>query len=183
MAFWNLRDKYNKNIAKKSELITSKGGTGVRFSFSTVVTPECSQEFTQTPTGLSSLVSFMIAHVANNPDFDSNRETDNETTMSSSEDETSDEEISQPLTPKTDFQKEVGRPTNKKNNPNPMSLEELRTAYNNVDSISELSQFLCKRVEQHERVNGSFKDKGEMYAWVRRNIKLLLCTSNLLLQG
>ena len=92
--------------------------------------------------------------------------------MSSSEDETSDEEISQPLTPKADFKKEFGRPTDKKKNPNPMSLEELRTAYNNVvNSISELTRSLWKRVEEHERVNGSFKDKEEMYARVRRNIK------------
>ena len=52
-----------------------------------------------------------------------------------------------------------------------MSLEELRNAYNNVESVSELTQFLWKRVEQHERVNGSFKDKREKYAWVRRYIK------------
>ena len=45
-----------------------------------------------------------------------------------------------------------------------MSLEELRNAYNNVDSISDLTRFLRKRVVEHERVNGSFKDKGEMYA-------------------
>ena len=43
--------------------------------------------------------------------------------------------------------------------------------YNNVDSISELTRFLWKRVEEHERVNGLFKNKGDMYAWVRRNIK------------
>ena len=56
----------------------------------------------------------MTARIANNPDFNSNDETDNETRMSSSEDETSDEEISQQLTPKTDFKKELGRPTEKK---------------------------------------------------------------------
>ena len=61
--------------------------------------------------------------------------------------------------------------TDKKKNPNPMSLEELKFAYNNVDSISELTRFIWKRVEEHERVNGSFKNKGEMYAWVRRNVK------------
>ena len=59
----------------------------------------------------------MTALLANNPDFDSNDETDDETTMSVPEDETSDEEISQPLTPKTDFQKEFGRHTDKKKNP------------------------------------------------------------------
>ena len=52
-----------------------------------------------------------------------------------------------------------------------MSLEELQNAYNNVDSISELTRFLWKRVEEHERVNGLFRNKGEMYAWARRNIK------------
>ena len=56
----------------------------------------------------------MTARLANNPDFDSNEETGDETRMSSSDDETSDEEISQPLTPKTDFQKEFGRPADKK---------------------------------------------------------------------
>ena len=100
----------------------------------------------------------MTARLANNPDFDSNEETGDETRMSSSDDETSDEEISQPLTPKTDFQKEFGRPADKKKNPNPMPLEELRNAYNNVDSISELTRFLWKRVEEHERANGPFKD-------------------------
>lgn len=171
VAFWNLRDKYNKNIAEENAYITPKGGTGRRFSFSTVVTPECSQELTQTPTGLSPLVNFMTARLAPNPDFDSNDETDDETVMSSSEDEPSDEEISQPLNTKTKFQKVFGRPTDKKKNPNPMSLEELKFAYNNVDSISELTRFIWKRVEEHEGVNGSFKNKGEMYAWVRRNIE------------
>ena len=84
--------------------------------------------------------------------------------MSSSEDETLGEDFSQQLTPKTNFQKEFGRPKDKKKNPNPRSLEELRNAYNNVDSISELARFLWKRVVEHERVNGLFKDKGDMYA-------------------
>ena len=127
----------------------------------------------QTVHGLSPLVDFMTACLANNPGFDSNDETDDETTMSSSENETSDEEISQQLTPKTNFQKGFGRLANKKKNPNSMLLEELRIAYNNVDSISELTRFLWKRVEQHGWVNGLFKDKdnGELYVRVRRNIK------------
>ena len=50
------------------------------------------------------------------------------------------------------------------------SLEELRIAYNKVDSISELTRFLWKRIEEHERVNSSFKDKEEMCVWVRHNI-------------
>ena len=51
-----------------------------------------------------------------------------------------------------------------------MSLEQLKIAYNNINSISELTCFLWKRVEEHERVNGLFKNKGDMYAWVRCNI-------------
>ena len=45
VAFLNLRDKYSKNIAKESALIAEipEGRTTSRFSFSTVVTPECSQ--------------------------------------------------------------------------------------------------------------------------------------------
>ena len=78
--------------------------------------------------------------------------------MSSSK-ESSDEEISQQLNTKTEFQKVFGTPTDKKKNLNPTSLEELRIAYNNVDSISE------------SMINGSFKNKREMYAWVRRNIE------------
>ena len=105
-----MRDRYNKNIAKGSALITPKGRTSGRFSFSTVVTPECLQELTQTPRGLSPLVEFMTTRLANNPDFNSNGETDDETTIFSPEDETSDEEIS----PKTDFKKEFGRSADKK---------------------------------------------------------------------
>ena len=113
VAFWNLRDKYNKNVAKGSAFITPKEGTGQRFSFSTVVTPECSQELTQTPTGLSPLIDFMTARLAKSPGFNSSDETDDETTMSSSE-ESSDEEISQQLNTKSEFQKVFGRPTDKK---------------------------------------------------------------------
>ena len=100
----------------------------------------------------------MTACHANIQISNSNDERDEETDMSFSEDETLGEDFFQQLTPKTDFQKEFGRPTDKKKNLNPMSLEELRNAYNNVDSISELSRFLWKRVEEHERVNGSIKD-------------------------
>ena len=53
-------------------------------------------------------LKIMSARLTNNPDFDSNNETDDVTIMFSSEDETSDEEISQQLTPKTCFQKEFG---------------------------------------------------------------------------
>ena len=41
-----------------------------------------------------------------------------------------------------------------------MLLEELRIAYNNVDSILEFIHFLWKRAEEHEQVNGLIKDKG-----------------------
>ena len=30
---------------------------------------------------------------------------------------------------------------------------------------------MWKRVEEHEQANGSFKHKGDMYTWVRRNLK------------
>ena len=103
MAFWNLRDKYIKNIAKGSALITPKGRTSGRFSFSTVTTPECLQELTQTPRELSPLVDFMTTHLVNAQISDSNDETGEETNMSSSEDKTSGEDFSQQLTPKTDF--------------------------------------------------------------------------------
>jgi len=83
----------------------------------------------------------MTARLTNNPDFDSNDETDKETTMSTSEESSDEEENSQPLNKLTEFQKVFGRPTDKKKNPNPRSLEELRIAYNNVDSISELTHF------------------------------------------
>ena len=45
VSFWNLRDKYDKYIAKEGETIakTPKGKTR---RYSTVVTPECSQELT-----------------------------------------------------------------------------------------------------------------------------------------
>ena len=55
-----------------------------------------------------------------------------------------------------------------------MSLEELRIAYSNVDSISELTCFLWKRVEKHERTNDFFKDKGEIYALARCNLKTFI---------
>ena len=93
----------------------------------------------------------------------SNNKTDNETTVSSLEEEILDKELSQQLTQKTDFQKEFWRPTDKKKHPNSMSHEESRDAYNKADSISELTCFLWKRVEEHERVNGFFKHKGDMH--------------------
>ena len=65
----------------------------------------------------------MTTRLTNIKISDSNDETDKKTNMSSSEDETLGEDFSQQLTPKTDFQKEFGRPTDKKKNLNPMSLE------------------------------------------------------------
>ena len=111
VAFWNLRDKYNKNIAKGSAFKTPKEGTSRRFSFSTVVTPECPQELTQIPTGLSPLIGFMTARLAKSPDFNSNDETDDETTMSDSGESSDKEENSQPLNKLTEFQKVFGRRT------------------------------------------------------------------------
>ena len=92
-AFWNLRDEYHKHVAKGSALITPKGRTSGRFSL-TVVTPECSQKLTQTPRGLSPLVDFMTARLASIQISDSNDETDEETNMSFSEDETLGEDFS-----------------------------------------------------------------------------------------
>ena len=65
VAFWNLVDKYQKNIAKGCALITPKEKTSGKFSFSTVVTPECLQELTQISRGLSPLIDFMTARLAN----------------------------------------------------------------------------------------------------------------------
>ena len=49
-----------------------------------------------------------------------------------------------------------------------MSLEELKIVYyNNIDCISELTCSLWEQVEERRRVNGLFKDKGEMYVLVR----------------
>ena len=62
-----------------------------------MVTPECSQEQTQTPTGLSPLINFMTACLTNNPDFNSNHETDKESVLSTSEESSDEEEDSQPL--------------------------------------------------------------------------------------
>ena len=49
-------------------------------------------------------------------------------------------------------------------------LEELRDAFNNAE-VTELTRFLWKIVEEHERVNGVFKNNGDMYSWVRANMK------------
>ena len=67
----------------------------------------------------------MTARLTNNPDFDSNGDTDKETTMSTSKESSDEEENSQPLSKLNEFQKVFGRPTDKKKYPNPRSLEEL----------------------------------------------------------
>ena len=66
----------------------------------------------------------MTARLSNNPDFNSNDETDKETALSTSEESSDGEEDSQPLNNLTEFQKVFGRPTDKKAYSNPKSLEE-----------------------------------------------------------
>ena len=65
------------------------------------------------------LVRFMTTRLTPTQNSNSNDKTDDKTTMSSSDEEMFDKELSQPLTPKTYFQKEFGRPTDKKKHPNP----------------------------------------------------------------
>ena len=90
------------------------------FSFSIVVTPECSQELTQTPRGLSPLVDFMTARLANIQISDSNDEIDKETIMSSSEDETLGEDFSQQLHNSKDrFSKGIWEAYRQKEKPEP----------------------------------------------------------------
>ena len=87
--------------------------------------------------------------------------------MSQSDDESLDGGFSQPLMPKTAFQAAFGRPTEQKRSPNRKLIEELRDAFNKVDCM-ELTRFLWKRVEEHEGVNGAFKQIGDMYYWIRK---------------
>ena len=56
--------------------------------------PECSQELTQMSRGLSPLMDFMTARLVNIQISDSNDETDEETNMSFSENETLGEDFS-----------------------------------------------------------------------------------------
>ena len=86
----------------------------------------------------------MTARLANNPDFNSNDETDKETVLSTSEESSDEDEDSHPLNNLTKSQKVFGRTTDKKKCLNPKLLEELQIAHNNVDSISELTRFLWK---------------------------------------
>ena len=65
-----------------------------------VETPQCPQELTQTPsqTELTALVTFMNSCLTLNQNSYSNDETEDETTMSQSDDEPTDNELSQSLT-------------------------------------------------------------------------------------
>ena len=92
-----------------------------------------------------------------------------------------EDEISQPLTPEEPFQREFGmrlteidfgkrNKSKKKHIPAPTSLKELRMAYDKTD-CTELTRFLWKRVEDHEKCNGRFKCIGEMYSWISKNVK------------
>ena len=61
----------------------------------------------------------MTTCLANTQDSASINETDEETAMSSSGDETLGEDFFRPLNPKNEFQKYFGRPTDKRKQPNP----------------------------------------------------------------
>ena len=67
-----------------------------------------------------------------------------------------------------DFEKR--NKSKKKHIPAPTSLKELRMAYDKTD-WTELTRFLLERVEDHEKCNGRFKGIGEMYSWIRKNVK------------
>ena len=58
----------------------------------------------------------MTARLTNNPDFNSNDETDEETVLFATEEESDEEEDSQQLNNLTKFQKVFGGPTDKKKN-------------------------------------------------------------------
>ena len=80
-------------------------------------------------------------HSPSNKNLYSSDETDDETTMSQTDKESLDGELSQPLIPKTALQAACGRPTEQKRSPNPKFLKELRDAFNKVD-CTELTHFL-----------------------------------------
>ena len=77
------------------------------------------QELTQTPRGLSPLIEFMTTCLASTQILNSNDETDEESDMSSSEDETLGEDFSQQLNSKTTFQKEFEKAYRQKEEPKP----------------------------------------------------------------
>ena len=92
---------------------------------------------------MSALVELMKIHLTPDSNSCSDDETDDKTTIcpSQTDDETLDNDLSPILTPKTNFQKVFGRPTDKNKTPNPTSLEELRDAFNDVD-LTVLTGFL-----------------------------------------
>ena len=106
----------------------------------------------------------MRIHVTRNKNSYSSDETDDETTISQTDDKSLDGELSHPLTPQNAFQKAFGRPTGKRN-PNPTLLGELRGAFSKI-KCTELTRFLWKRVQEYEGVNGIFKHIGDMYSCV-----------------
>ena len=97
MVFWNSRDKCDEHIAEKSVKNANISKVRAsRYSFLTFVPPDCSQGLTQTPTQTrtSELVRLTRARRIPNQNFDSNDETDGETTMSQSGNEKIDKDIS-----------------------------------------------------------------------------------------
>ena len=125
-------------------------------------------------TRLSELVRFTTTPLTPNQNSNSNDKTNDRTSMPSSKEEILDEELSEPLIPKTNFQKELRRPTDKEKHRSPtyVTWRIKKCLQHNVRFISELhNMFLWKRVEEHERVNDAFKHKGDMYVWVRHSLK------------
>ena len=86
-----MRVKYKKYIAKDEVITIAKTPKGKPRRYSTVVTPECSQELTQTPNhgGISALVELMKTRLTPNQNLYLSDE-DDETTMSQSDDESLD---------------------------------------------------------------------------------------------
>ena len=115
-AFWNLREKYKKYTTKtasnKFKLSTPRNFKPRRTS--SISTPICSQELSQTPDqqGVSALVKFMSEYLTPSQKSISNDEPDSETEMSESDE--SESEFSQILTP-TPFQREFGIRSTEKN--------------------------------------------------------------------
>ena len=177
---------YDKHIAKKSvkQIAKPPKGRASRDSLSTVVTPACSQELTQTPnhTGICSWADKNYKNSPHpRPEFNFkwwNRWRDYHVS-------TRQWSIRQRYLSTTNSKKwlseRIWEAYRQKETPKPYVTWKIGDAYNNVDSISELTRFLWKRVEEHERVNDMFQHKRDMHAWVRRNLKTS-CSNNLLLQ-
>ena len=115
-AFWNLRERYEKQATKtaSNKFILSTPRIFKPRRTSSISTPICSQELSQTPDqqGLSALVKFMSEYLTPSQKSISNDEPDSETEMSESEE--SENEFSQTLTP-TPFQREFGIRSTEKN--------------------------------------------------------------------